>query len=235
MKSKWRPYFFNSVLILGLVAIGLWMGALAGNRFEWMEYRDALGLFQGAVWLSLITTGLAMIGLVIGRRSTSLALVLLICSSIGASGVIMQAQAENTPTIHDVSTDTENPPLFKAVRRTPEMNSLEYGGEEVANQQRQAYPDIQPLESPLSADAVYARALESARQMGWEIVAEDSLDGRIEATATSTFFGFRYDLAIRVQPREGGGTRVDVRSVSRVGKGDLGANADLIRSYLSRL
>jgi len=78
------------------------------------------------------------------------------------------------------------------------------------------------------------RALAAARASGWAIVAADSAAGRIEATATTAWFGFKDDVVVRVAP-EGTGSRVDVRSVSRVGKSDVGANARRIREYLERV
>jgi uncharacterized protein (DUF1499 family) len=68
--------------------------------------------------------------------------------------------------------------------------------------------------------------------MGWELVASDSAAGRIEATATTPWFGFKDDVVVRVRP-DGSGSRIDVRSVSRVGKSDVGANAKRIRTYLA--
>jgi uncharacterized protein (DUF1499 family) len=70
--------------------------------------------------------------------------------------------------------------------------------------------------------------------MRWEVVAADAAAGRIEATATTPWFGFRDDIVVRIVPADGG-SRVDVRSVSRVGKGDLGVNARRIREFLGRL
>ena len=113
-------------------------------------------------------------------------------------------------------------------------NQAEYGGPEVAAQQRQAYPDVVPLVLEAPADVAFGRALGAARGMGWEIVAADSSAGRIEATATTAWFGFKDDVVVRVTP-EDGRSRVDVRSVSRVGMSDVGTNAARIRAYLARL
>jgi uncharacterized protein (DUF1499 family) len=78
------------------------------------------------------------------------------------------------------------------------------------------------------------RALDAARSLGWEVVASDAATGRIEATATSRWFGFKDDVVVRIRP-EGAGSRVDVRSMSRVGVGDLGANAERVREFLAKL
>lgn len=145
-------------------------------------------------------------------------------------------QARAVPPIHDISTDTIDPPTFVAVLplRQDARNSVEYGGEAIAEQQRRAYPDLQPLRLAMPPESAFEVALNSARSMGWEIVTAQPEQGRIEATATTLWFGFKDDVAIRVRA-DGNGSRVDVRSLSRVGQSDLGANARRIRAYLARL
>jgi uncharacterized protein (DUF1499 family) len=73
-----------------------------------------------------------------------------------------------------------------------------------------------------------------ARQTGWKIVDENQAEGRIEATATTRWFGFKDDIVIRIAPSAGNGSRVDIRSVSRVGRSDLGTNARRIRAFLEK-
>ena len=143
---------------------------------------------------------------------------------------------EVRPPIHDIGTDTDNPPAFVAVlgRRHDASNPVEYGGPEIAAQQHQAYPDLRPVTLSDPPARAFERALEAARGQGWEIVASVPADGRIEATDTTRFFGFKDDVVVRVKP-EGAGSRVDVRSLSRVGKSDVGKNASRIRAYLRAL
>ena len=69
--------------------------------------------------------------------------------------------------------------------------------------------------------------------MGWEIVGSNAEEGRIEATDTTLWFGFKDDVVVRIQPR-GDESLVDVRSLSRVGKSDVGTNAQRIRAYLRK-
>jgi uncharacterized protein (DUF1499 family) len=82
--------------------------------------------------------------------------------------------------------------------------------------------------------AAYARAFAAARAMGWEIVAAEPAAGRIEATATTRWFGFKDDVVVRVRGTSAG-SRIDARSVSRVGKGDVGTNARRIRAYFAEI
>jgi len=148
----------------------------------------------------------------------------------------MLQSAKASPPIHDITTDTENPPRFVAMvpLRQGSPNAVEYQGQAIAQQQRMAYPDIQPATIAELPDAAFKRALSAARDLGWQIVAAVPAEGRIEATDTTLWFGFKDDLVVRVTPNTGG-SRIDVRSVSRLGQGDLGKNAARIRAYLQRL
>ena len=140
-------------------------------------------------------------------------------------------------TIHDITTDPDNPPAFAAVvaaRTADGGNPVAYEGAKVAEQQRQAYPDIAPLSLALPRDAAFNRALDAAQRMGWAIVAADDTAGRIEASDRSRWFGFTNDIVIRITP-EGSGSRVDIRSSSRLGRSDFGVNAARIRAYLTAL
>ena len=147
-----------------------------------------------------------------------------------------QRTARSVPPIHDISTDTNNPPQFVAVvpLRSDAPNPVEYGGPEVAAQQRQGYPDIQPVVLDLPADRAFQRALDAANEMGWEIVASDPASGRIEATDETFWFGFEDDVVIRLTPLQQR-TILDVRSLSRVGGSDVGTNAGRIRDYLEKI
>lgn len=141
--------------------------------------------------------------------------------------------ARGAPRIHDITTDTNDPPLFVDILplRADARNSAVYGGSQVAASQHAAYPDIAPVDLAIAPAAAFAKALAIANAMGWALVASDSAAGRIEATATTRVFRFRDDVVIRIRPR-GGGSRLDIRSVSRFGGGDLGKNASRIREFL---
>jgi len=142
-----------------------------------------------------------------------------------------------TPPIHDISTDTQDPPQFVAVLplRVNAPNPTQYGGEKIASQQRAAYPDIQPLILNIPPAQAFERALAAVHEMGWQLVAADPATGRIEATDTTFWFRFKDDVVIRIRPTQGGGSRIDVRSLSRLGVGDVGTNAKRIRAYLAVL
>ena len=139
------------------------------------------------------------------------------------------------PPIHDITTDMENPPAFVAAVALNEPGRTDYGGEAIAEQQRAAYPDLAPLTLSVAPDAAFDRAVAAVERLGWEILATDAAAGRIEATDRTFWFGFSDDVVVRITDAGDGGSRVDARSLSRVGVGDLGANANRVREFLAAL
>lgn len=137
----------------------------------------------------------------------------------------------DAPRIHDITTDTSDPPIFvtAAAKRGAGANTLDIKPE-VIEQQKAAYPDLGTLHTSLDADAAYMRALQVAQELGWEIYHEDRTGGVIEAVDTTPIMGFKDDVVIRVSSAADG-TQVDLRSVSRIGQGDIGANAERIRRF----
>lgn len=144
--------------------------------------------------------------------------------------------ASHVPYIHDITTDTKNPPQFVALldARQKAPNGAAYGGTTVAEAQKAAYPDIQPVQLNMPRPQAFERALAAARDMGWDIVAAEPAQGRIEATATTFWFRFKDDVVIRLLAVDGG-SRLDIRSMSRIGSSDLGTNAKRIRAFLTHL
>ena len=138
------------------------------------------------------------------------------------------------PPIHDITTDMENPPLFVAAVPLNEPGRTDYEGEAIAEQQRAAYPDIGPVTLALDPGAAFARTLATVDEFGWEVLDSDAASGRIEATDRTFWFGFADDVVVRISDAADG-SRVDVRSLSRVGVGDLGANANRVRGFLAAL
>jgi uncharacterized protein (DUF1499 family) len=113
-------------------------------------------------------------------------------------------------------------------------NKPEYGGPDVAAQQTKAYPDIKTLALDMATDKAFSKALDIAKNMSWEIVAAEPKEGRIEATATTFWMGYKDDIVIRIKAYDKM-SNVDIRSESRVGKSDFGVNAKRIRIFLSEM
>jgi uncharacterized protein (DUF1499 family) len=207
-----------------------WWGAGAGIRMV------GIAAMAGAAAFLIALAAIFIAYLAGARRAGVVAGVGLVLGLLLAGPpLLMWREAATLPPIHDISTDTENPPRFAAVLplREGAPNSLEYSAE-VAQQQKQAYPDIGPATLPQSPTRALDLADQAARAMGWEIVAISPPDLRIEATATTRLFGFKDDVVVRIMPATHG-SRVDVRSVSRIGQSDIGANAKRIRAYLKTL
>ena len=221
-----------SLVMLGLSGLGV--------RLSWWPFAFGFTLLRWVVGIGSAAAVLALIGLALPKGRATAFPSLLLSIVIGAAAAWtpwqMAQQAKSLPKIHDISTDLDNPPAFIAVLplRANGPNSATYGGPEIASAQRSAYPDIQPLIVAASRTDVFTAALAEAKKMDWQIVAQDPQQGRIEATATTFWFGFKDDIVIRIADVSGK-TRVDVRSVSRVGKSDIGKNAARIRAYLGAL
>jgi len=231
MRLRWVP------ALLGLVAAVLVLAAGPGTRFGLWDFRTGFSALRWGAYAGLAAVAVAILLFIVRPGPGGVVpLVLGLLLGLGAALVpwLLIQQARRVPPIHDITTDLDRPPKFVAVLplRAGAPNPATYGGSEVAEAQRRGYPDIKPLLLSVPAGTAYSRALASARGMGWELVASDSTTGRIEATATTPWFGFKDDVVVRVRP-EGSGSRIDVRSVSRVGKSDIGTNARRIRTYLA--
>lgn len=227
-----------SLLLVRIGGIALLVGAL-GYRLGLVGLGPAFWLFGIGLLLSLMTIPIALITALVGRgipevarRAGVAAILALLIVAIPVWTVVKGAGA---PPIHHVTTDMEDPPQFDAVipLRGENSNPLDYTSE-VAEVQRRAYPDIQPLRLADPPEVAFDRSVAIARELGWVIVNTDREAGRIEATDVTFWFQFEDDVVIRIRPADGG-ARVDLRSVSRVGGGDVGANAARIREFSRQL
>ena len=213
-----------------------------GYRWAWWSLGFGFKLLEWSAYGAVVASVLALAGGFVSwragkRRDLALSLAALaVGAATSAVPGVMLYQAHRLPPIHDITTDTANPPRFVAVLplRADASNSAQYGGPTVAEQQRLAYPDIVPVASTTAPDKAFSRALKVARDMGWMIVAAAPAQGRIEAVDRTLVYGFRDDIVIRVSPAPQGSV-TDVRSASRIGESDVGTNARRIRRFLARL
>jgi uncharacterized protein (DUF1499 family) len=229
------------LIALGLATLGLVMLAIAGPL-----YRIGVSLpaaFEVMRWGGYVGLAAMLVALFGGfqayrARKWINGLIAAVAVIIAVTSVViplMMQRRQNLPLIHDITTDLENPPVFQAVipRRADAPNRLDRAPQ-LANLQREGYPDLAPVTLPTTLDQSFDRALAVAQAEGWEIVTADKSAGRIEATETTRWFGFTDDIVIRLTSW-GTGTRVDVRSTARTGLGDQGRNARRIRRFLSEL
>ncbi|MBP6381123.1 MAG: DUF1499 domain-containing protein [Pseudomonadales bacterium] len=192
----------------------------------------ALAFLGGAV---LLLVSLVLLALPAWRAVRApLAASAVLAALPALAGVAVIAPGIGLPAIHDVSTDIADPPPFVALLalRGPGANPL-VRSPEVDAAQRAAWPGLVALDSPLPPAQAFERAAATARELGWQVHAEDAAAGLIEASASTFWFGFVDDVVIRVRAHAGG-SRIDLRSVSRVGQGDLGANARRIARFIER-
>jgi uncharacterized protein (DUF1499 family) len=222
--------------------IGVILAALSGlgARAGLLSPFASMGAYSIGSLLLLIALVTAALGLLrsggTGSRPATW-LALLAGLAVTANNGLVMSQARGAPAIHDITTDTDNPPAFVAViplRQIDAQNPPEYAGPEAAAAQKKAFPDLQPLLVTQPANVVFVAAKEVVLEKGWALVDASEVEGRIEATAETSWVHFKDDVVIRIQPGRDQ-TRVDVRSKSRVSRGDMGANARRVRDYLSSL
>jgi uncharacterized protein (DUF1499 family) len=231
-------------LILAIAAAALLALGPLGSRAGWWNYSVGFGILMPlAAFFGLAAVALAAIALAVGRRVNPArrlwvgVLAFVVGAAVAYVPWHYYEMRGTRPSIHDITTDWNNPPQFVAIlplRKAAGANSVVYEGAKISDQQRKAYPDIAPLTLDAAPAAAFTCALQTAEKLGWTIVATDPAAGRIEASQRSRWFGFTDDIVIRVAAA-GSFSRVDIRSVSRVGHGDLGVNAARVRSYLTAL
>jgi uncharacterized protein (DUF1499 family) len=242
-RSPLRHLPVLAAALAAAAAVLLALGPI-GWRAGWWHFRFAfLTLMPWAGYCGIAALAVAAVTLLVARsrierRGVALAIVAF------AAGLLIayvpwhyDRLRTSVPPIHDITTDPDNPPAFAAVvavRTADGGNPVTYEGVKIAEQQRLAYPDIAPLSLAVPPEAAFNRALDAAQRRGWTIVAADDGAGRIEASDRSRWFGFTDDIVVRITPA-GSGSRVDVRSSSRLGRSDFGVNATRVRNYLGAL
>ena len=238
----WPRRLGRFALYAALAAVLALVIAGPGHRF------GIVGVMPG-IWLAMASGGLALLALLTGIIGVigilrvpgqpalgSAVVAVVIGAAISVQLYGWYGRANSVPAIHDISTDLQDPPAFSAIAplRAGAPNPAAWAGPENAEQQREAYPDLATLVVDASPAEVIRHGEEIARAFGWEVVAAEPDAGRLEATDTTFWFGFRDDVVVRA--RAGAqGTEVDVRSKSRVGRSDLGTNAERIREFLAAL
>ena len=224
-----------SGFVLGAGSVAALVVSGIGYRLDWWPVIEALQISEWAVFAAMLGLVLSLIGLILSRpgaRRRGLAPSLLgLAMSLPVTIMAVQWEyaTRTYPAINDISTDTEDPPVFWDM-----PNPTVYPGGTVSEQQRAAYPDLAPLELAASPEQAYAIAREIAKDESWEIIADEPDDGRIEAVDSSFLYGFKDEVIIRITPSDSGAT-VDVRSRSRVGRIDRGVNAKRIRAILATM
>jgi hypothetical protein len=229
-----------------LAIVGLLLIALSGPLAKAGLFSPMLGMLGYTIaslllFIALIIAALALFG---NRNSNVLqnswTTWLVVALGVGITGLNVATinSSRGSPAIHDITTDVNNPPEFVdivALREADDAaNPSEYLDNGSAELQLAALPEIRTIVLQESYDEVFADALDATEDMGWQIVTANLAEGRIEAVATTGYVGFKDDVVIRIR-KDGNAVAVDIRSKSRMGKGDMGANAKRIVAWTDEL
>ena len=238
------------LLSLGAVAASL-IGAIGSGQGAW-HFRTGFTILQYALFAAALGVAVAIVALVLARRSGSgrLRLGNIVAIIVGLVFLLYVgsqiATARSVPAIHDVTTNLDDiPKFYRLVVRADNLKSIpDLGRPQLAALpprerwkaiHREAYGDLRTLRVPWTVPETIQKAEALARDRGWDIVTSDPRLGVLEAVDTSLFFRFKDNVLVRVRPAPGGGSLVDMRSISRVGGSDVGVNAKRVRAFLKDL
>lgn len=212
------------------------------HRYLGVDYGIALSLLRYGFYVAAAAIALGLATIVPTRPGdrrrgfVAALLALAIGVAAGWAPFSLFLQAREVPRINDITTDVTDPPplVVTLTMRQGATNPPAYPGTDVAVLQRAAYPDIVPIMLAVPPAEAFKRVDRVAMAMGWDVVARAPTEGRIEAVDTTQWFGFRDDIVVRIRP-DGTGSRIDIRSKSRLGRSDLGVNARRIRAFTEKL
>jgi uncharacterized protein (DUF1499 family) len=212
-----------------------------GYRLGLWHFRTGFDILKAAFYGAWAAAAASLAGLIVSRAHPPRLLFM------GLLGVLVSAvvvyipwtyfqTVQSVPKIHDITTDIAHPPPFIAAAklRKADDHSVDYEGPEIGAEQKKAYPDIEAVVTKAPKDKAFVAANQAVSSIGLEIIDTNPGEGRIEAVDTTLLYGFKDDMVVQVQETPEG-TRIDVRSMSRVGRSDLGMNAKRIRTFLARL
>lgn len=234
--GKPAPYGLGLTGLLGsIIAISLILVGGLGFRFGWWHFLTGINIAQWGVYLSGVALLLST-WLLLNKRAASSPIrrvafltVAMSLIPVGIGGYWTYA-TNHYPAINDISTDTEDPPVFWNM-----PNPSDYPGNSVAQLQREAYPDLRPLPlHDIDMEQAWSLVQNAVHERGWTLVSEDADEGQIEAVAISLLFGFEDEVAIRIT-ETADGPLIDMRSRSRLGRIDRGVNAKRITHFFNAL
>ncbi|HTW53372.1 MAG TPA: DUF1499 domain-containing protein [Stellaceae bacterium] len=230
-------------LLLGAAAVLLLAAGPFGWRFGWWSFRLAFTTLMPCAFYggcaAIVVSVIAVAGS-LGRRARGSVAEAVLGLVLGAIAAYFPWHASEMrgvyPPMHDITTDAANPPSFEfaAGMRVAEHGAGVAYPSDAAAMQQKYYPGIEPALLDVPPAQAFGRALAVVKAKGWTIVKTEPEDGVIDAYDRSLWFGFADDVAIRVSA-SGSGSRVDIRSGSRQGRGDFGVNAARVRGFLAAL
>jgi uncharacterized protein (DUF1499 family) len=240
-QPRWKGRFAHGSIGLTLIAVAVAALGLILARYDVVPKLTGFMAFLGGGLLAALALLLGIAALVIGRRQalpSRARLLAAIAVSLAFVGFLASRPMANAdvPAIHDITTDLANPPQFEAIRLREDNLAGVGTVENWRKLHAAAYADLGPLELARPVAQVTADAARLAEAQGWQVVKSDPARGHVEATASVSFIRFKDDVVIRIEPTpDGAGSRVNMRSISRVGVSDLGVNAKRIRAFLKAM
>ncbi len=232
---------------LATFALALAVISIALARTQIVDIGAALAVLGASILFACAALLFAVAGIAViwrkGYRGTrhvlaasALAVLLL------AEPTWMAIQAVRLPILNDVSTDLNDPPDFsRSARAIAGRNKFDHPPipPEWRDAQRSAYPAIQPIVLDLDIEEAWPLVLKAVEARKWAVIDEVRPGGRIgighlDAVDRPLIMGFPDDVTVRVRPLAGQ-TRIDLRSASRYGRHDFGANAKRIQGFSDEL
>jgi uncharacterized protein (DUF1499 family) len=238
--AKWAPRLSKWALVAMLVAVAIAFIGLTLARYDVIAKLTGFSAFLGGGLVAVVALLLAVLALLVGWKTGNpgrpKALVALVVALAYVGFIATRPMsAGDAPSIHDVTTDIADPPQFE-VLELREDNLAGVGTVENWQQiHAAAYGDLGPVTLPLQVEEATQQVALLAAAEGWEVVSTDLSRGHVEATASVSYIRFYDDVVVRITPAGDNSSRIDMRSVSRVGVGDLGVNARRVRSFLRKL
>ena len=250
-RGNWTSKVTTAALALSIGGVVAALIAAVGSGAGTWALGTGFGILRYALYAAVAGGVLALVGAFMARRRgmravglnvLAFAVALLFAAYLGNQ----VSTARSVPAIHDVATDLDDMPQFRVLsvradnlEKVPDMDRPELAAmaplERWKAIHREAYGDLRSVRVPGEVATTTRRAGALAKERGWAVAAVDPRAGVMEATATTLFFRFKDDVVVRVRPAPGGGSIVDMRSISRVGGSDVGVNAERVRSFLKDL
>ena len=249
-KRDWTKLVTRAAVVIGIGAVLAALLAAIGSATGLWGFRAGLTALRYLFFAAAGGTVLGLVGLVLARRRGKLMLANLVAVVVALGFVLYLGNlvriAKSVPAIHDVATNLDDVPQFSRLQvRADNLENIPDEGkpelkamppeERWKAVHRSHYGDLRTVRMATAPAETVRRAAALARERGWDVALVDDKAGRIEATETSTFFRFKDDVVVRVRPAPGGGSLVDMRSISRVGGSDVGMNATRVRAFLADL
>lgn len=249
-RRNWARTITWAALLLAVGAVAAALVAALGSATELWGFRAGLTSLRYIFWAAVAGAALGLVGLVLARRRARLLLANLVALVVALGFVLylgnLVRTARSVPAIHDVATDLDDLPQFTRLEvradnleKIPDEDKAELKALPPEQRwkavHRAHYGDLRPIRVATPPAETVRRAAVLARERGWDIALVDEKAGIVEATETSRFFRFKDDVVVRVRPAPGGGSLVDMRSISRVGASDVGVNAKRVRAFLADL